>query len=222
MSTSLISGSPRRDTCTQLPPLSSSESSSTRAVLRLALAYTPITELRSLGSVGVMWLRARSVLGTCSTMLWTLRPATSSMPLLVGHGLAGSGHGTLCAALNGRSPSRSKTEPRSTKNGSSRWPAKTLPPLGRSVIAALARSSEKGGERGPILTGGTSASLLSTWASPSSSTRVTVYVWGRFQLAYVPFWKLIGPVLYRNVFGFTTFVLKRNWYVISSLVPLPL
>src|SRR2546425_12404073 len=101
MSTSLMRGSPRRDTWTQLLLLllllllSSLESSSTRVVLRLALAYTPMTELRSLGSVGVTWLCARSLLGTCSTMLWTLKPATSSTPLLVGHELAGSGQGTL-------------------------------------------------------------------------------------------------------------------------------
>src|SRR5579859_7746064 len=106
MSTSLMRGSPNREIWTHLPLLSSSPSEpSTLVDLRLALAYTPMTESGLFGSVGAMWSCERSVLGTCSTMLWTLKPATSSTPLLVGQGLAGSGHGTLCAALNGRRPS---------------------------------------------------------------------------------------------------------------------
>ena len=50
---------------------------------------------------------------------------------------------TAWAWLKGRSPARSNTEPRSTKNGSSRWPANTLAPpsLSRVWTAADARAS---------------------------------------------------------------------------------
>ena len=56
-----------------------------------------------------------------------------------------AGEVVLAAALRSRCPLRkliaSNVAPRSTKNGSSRWPANTLPPPGRSVIAWFATAS---------------------------------------------------------------------------------
>ena len=53
--TSLISGSPRRETWTQSPNVKSSPlSRSTVVRCRLALAYTPITAFESLASFGFL------------------------------------------------------------------------------------------------------------------------------------------------------------------------
>ena len=77
------------------------------------------------------------------------------------------------------------------KKGSSRWPAKTLMPPGRSLTAAAASASYSGVERGPMLTGGVrmpvprtvdlqcslpcpSPFLSSSSFAVSCSTRVTV------------------------------------------------
>ena len=99
--------------------------------------------------------------------------------------------------LNGRRPPRSKIEPRSTKNGSSRWPAKTCEPsesvfTAAAVIASYCPESF-GVERGPMFTGGTGRLSPSTVEVPSLRTSVTEYVCGRFQLALSS--EVIGPVL---------------------------
>src|SRR5207245_4099730 len=49
---------------------------------------------------------------------------------------------------------RSKIDPRSTKNASSLWPANTVEPSLKVLMAAFARSVYFGVERGPTLTGG--------------------------------------------------------------------
>src|SRR6266487_4397206 len=71
------------------------------------------------------------LVGTWISIEWTLSFLIASTP-----GPAASG--SRWNGLNGRSPARSKIEPRSTKNGSSRCPAKTLIPPGRLVTAAAA------------------------------------------------------------------------------------
>ena len=56
--TSLMSGSPRRETCTHSAScLSLPSALRMRTRLRLALAYTPITAVGSSGPLGVRWLR---------------------------------------------------------------------------------------------------------------------------------------------------------------------
>ncbi len=71
-------------------------------------------------------------MGTCSTMLWVLKPATASRAAL---GFCGPPENWL------RKLPRSKAPPRSTKNGSSRGPANTFSPVEAVVMAALTRAS---------------------------------------------------------------------------------
>src|SRR5205814_898679 len=78
MTTSLISGSPRRETCTQ-GPVSTRRPffSRTSAFRRRAADHTPITERGSAGSVGSNPPRVTSVFGTESAIVWTLKPLRS-------------------------------------------------------------------------------------------------------------------------------------------------
>src|ERR671931_605318 len=125
-------------------------------------------------------------------IVWTLKPCSSLTPLLAGVGIR-------CRFWKGRRSPRSKIDPRSTQNGSPRWPAKTLIPPDTVCTAADARSSYFGVERGPMRQGGVGRLLPSTLDLPPA-TRVTVYDWRRFQLGSVS--DAIGPVLYRNVLRF--------------------
>src|SRR6476619_7896296 len=100
-------------------------------------------------------------------MLWTFTARNASMPGAVGSGMT-------CRELKGRRPPRSKIEPRSTKNGSSRGPAKTLRSPPRSTtpwygayVAEL--------ERGPMFVGGTPRCAPRT-VEPDFVTLVTEYV----------------------------------------------
>src|SRR5262252_8525880 len=77
----------------------------------------------------------------------TLKPWSSFTPLLAADGIR-------CRFWKGRRSPRSNTEPRSTQNGSARWPAKTLMLPGSMWLAAFARSSYLGVESGPIGHGG--------------------------------------------------------------------
>ena len=79
--------------------------------------------------VGMLALRLTAVIGSCMAMTWTFKPASPSTP--AGVPIGGVGSGMAWAPLKGRSPSRSKMDPRSTKNGSLRWPAKKALPSAR-------------------------------------------------------------------------------------------
>ena len=70
--------------------------------------------------------------------------ATPSLP-------SSAASGIRCAMLNGRSPPRSKIDPRSTKNGSSRWPANTCV-AGRGAGRRACERVVVGVERGPMFT----------------------------------------------------------------------
>src|SRR3954470_9276253 len=135
MSTSLTRGSPSRLTWTHLPLLRVvPREVSTRVLCRLDDAHTPTTEAFESTTVGTTWLRVTLAIGSWRTMLWTFLPASPSRPASVLPF-------TVCAVLSGRRPSRSKTDPRSTKNGSFREPAKTFPPPG-SVLIDVAASAD--------------------------------------------------------------------------------
>ena len=72
-------------------------------------------------SVGLLPLQVSSEIGTWIAIVCTLNDCTELMPSIFASGIR-------CAWLNGRSPPRSKTLPRSTWNASARWPANTLRP----------------------------------------------------------------------------------------------
>jgi hypothetical protein len=78
--------------------------------------------------------RVRYRIGTCSAIVCTLRPLRLFTPALAAIGIR-------CRFWNGRSAPRSKIEPRSTQNGSRRWPAKTVMPSAMVVTAAAASAS---------------------------------------------------------------------------------
>ena len=80
-----------------------------------------MTEVAEPTLTGLTPPRVRSVFGTWIAMVCTLRPRRLLTPSAVGSGIR-------WAWLNGRSPPRSKMLPRSTKNGSARWPANTCRP----------------------------------------------------------------------------------------------
>ena len=143
MTTSLMSGFPSLETCTQ----------PTERV------GCPRSSDRGRGSPVVpRWRRCRS-----SRPGWAPAADQSSAPGSRSSTRCSCGHrllrpsrlsGMRCAGLNGRSPPRSKIDPRSTKNGSSRGPAKTLPPpprlataLERVVPRVRARPDVRGRDR---------------------------------------------------------------------------
>ena len=127
---SLVRGIPRRDTCTYGPLVVGAEPSveSVRIWGRLADAHTPITKSGSrMPSSGVAWPSFwRLAMGTLSTIACVLKPATASRALSE----------LLALGPNvWRTPPRSKMPPRSTKNGSSRGPAKTVSPVPAVITA---------------------------------------------------------------------------------------
>ena len=75
------------------------------------------------------------VIGNCKAIVCTFLPARPFCPFGV---LAGPG--TAWADWIGRNARRSNTEPRSTKNGSARCPANTLPPSGRVAMVGAANA----------------------------------------------------------------------------------
>ena len=80
--------------------------------------------------VGTLPFLVSDAIGSCSAMACTLLVAR------LFDAVRGRRSGATWALLIGRRPSRSNTEPRSTKNGSLRWPANTLPPPGSDLIDA--------------------------------------------------------------------------------------
>ena len=133
--TSLNNGLPSRDTCVQgpWPTYLPWPWSKIRVFLRLALAHTPITLAGDITSVGTLWFRVISEIGTCSAMLWTLNVLLAFTP-------TASAVGIRWWDSKGRSVPRSKMLPRSTWKPSARWPANTFrPPMSWKVC--LARSA---------------------------------------------------------------------------------
>ena len=131
--TSLNSGLASRETCRNGPRADGRAGAGSRIRLeyRLAEAYTPMTEVGRPRRSAVTPPRVRSVFGTWIAIVCTFRPAQA----------VDAGRGRQrdqVRELNGRSPPRSKTLPRSTKNGSARWPAKTCrPPPSWCTAAAV-------------------------------------------------------------------------------------
>ena len=82
-------------------------------------AQTPITAPGDITSVGRLWLRVTSEIGTCSAMLWTLNVLVPFTPTAAALGIR-------WRFWNGRSVPRSKMLPRSTWNPSARCPANTF------------------------------------------------------------------------------------------------
>jgi len=80
--TSLTSGLPRRETWENWPklryaPLSLSR---IRAVARLAVAQTPITDFDDITFLGVLPSTVRSLIGSCKARVCTLRPRRPLTP----------------------------------------------------------------------------------------------------------------------------------------------
>ena len=75
-------------------------------------------------SVGTVPFAVTSEIGSCSAIEWTFERATPLIPVLVGFG-------NRWNVFSGRRPSRSKTEPRSTKKESARWSGEHLPASGQ-------------------------------------------------------------------------------------------
>ena len=124
--TSLKSGLPRRETCTHGPlpfgafPLSSR----TCTLRRLAPLQMPRTAFALIGSLGVEPSLVSIEIGTLMAIVWMFRSFSGSTP-------GAAPVGIRWRFWNGRRAARSKTEPRSTKKPSFRWPAKTVSPDGR-------------------------------------------------------------------------------------------
>jgi hypothetical protein len=132
MITSLTRGLPSREICCHGPEaLVVPFALRTRTFWRLAAAQTPRTASGSFGPVGRAWSLVSCWIGIWIAIVSTLKPPTPSMPAAAGSGIAWS-------ELSGRSPARSKIEPRSTKNGSSRCPANTFVPSPSDLTAVAA------------------------------------------------------------------------------------
>ncbi len=112
--TSLNSGMASRETCRYGPVLQVlfRSVSSIRTRWRLAVVHTPIVARGSVTSLPLQPPRVRSVIGTCSAMVCTLRFFVALTPLPDCGNLASPK--CSCASANGRGSSRSKIAPRST------------------------------------------------------------------------------------------------------------
>ena len=90
----------------------------------------PSTALALIGSDGTEPSRVSFRIGTWIAIVWTLSVAVASTPI------AGD-VAIRWRFWSGRRSPRSKIDPRSTKNPSLRWPAKTFSPLSRGVNRRL-------------------------------------------------------------------------------------
>ena len=100
----------------------------TSSARRSVVDQTPTTALFADAEATDLRSLVTSRSGSCSTVVWIDMPDRSSLPLPL-------------FPVRSRTLIASKVPPRSTKNGSSRWPANTLPPPGRLRMAPAVKAA---------------------------------------------------------------------------------
>jgi hypothetical protein len=185
---------------------------SVRIFWRLDEAHTPRTASGSFGLVTSRWSLVNWRSGTRMAIEFVLNPLTPSTP-----GSAGSE--AAWRVLNGRSPARSKIEPRSTKNASSRWPAKSRVPFDNFRTARAGERRVVGGRpradvgRGHANVPGDLVTVAPDVVGlPDEQVRV---VQARDRAVVVE--ERRDPAKFLAL----RWVLNRNWYLMLAL-PLPL